>query len=316
VTGLVRAEVRRLTSRRFVRIVAAIVLAITVIALVRTFATSSAELSPRLKQEIATRQAAIEFECAGAKDRGEIPGDVDCREFFGDAFFDDPRLHGRTALPSKTKAVTLTMVLIAFVVGATYVGAEWSAGTMQALLFWEPRRRRVLLAKALALAGVVVASALALHALVYGATYLTAATRGTTTGVTAGLHLSNLLLVGRGLFVAVCVGLIGFAICGVARLTAAALGVSFVYFFGEIVVTGLRPGWSRFLVLRNIEAVVNLRAEVLSGNSEAVTSGGQVEYTQQLFFTLTAARGAITLALYTALAVGAFYLAFTRRDVT
>lgn len=315
-TGLLRTEARRITARRFVRVLAAIVFGITLITLAQTFLTSSSELSPRLREEQAAQQAQIDSDCAEAKNLGKVPADGDCREYFGEAYIDDPRLHGRTSLPSKTKGVAYTMPLIAFIVGATYVGAEWSAGTMQALLFWEPRRPRVLLAKALALSGFVVAFSLAMHLLVYAATYVTAATRGTTDGVTAGLHTSNLLLAGRGLLPAVAMGLIGFAIVGVARLTAAALGASLVYFFGEIVISGLRPGWSRFLLLRNVDAVISKRVQVPGSNSTEVVSSDGGEFVQQTFFTLTSTRGAVTLVIYTAIAVGAFYLAFTRRDVT
>src|SRR4051794_41844121 len=38
--------------------------------------------------------------------------------------------------------------VVSFVIGATSGGAEWAARTMEALLVWEPRRGRAVLAKA------------------------------------------------------------------------------------------------------------------------------------------------------------------------
>lgn len=37
-------------------------------------------------------------------------------------------------------ALSVALALLGFVVGASAIGAEWSAGTLQALLTWEPRR--------------------------------------------------------------------------------------------------------------------------------------------------------------------------------
>ena len=54
------------------------------------------------------------------------------------------------------KAVAGIFAFMAFLVGATAAGAEWSAGTMQSLLYWEPRRVRVMVAKVAALAAAVV----------------------------------------------------------------------------------------------------------------------------------------------------------------
>jgi hypothetical protein len=46
---------------------------------------------------------------------------------------------------------------------------------------------------------------------------------------------------------------VGFAVASVARNTAAALGVGFVYLVVvEIIVASLRPGWARWLLAPNI----------------------------------------------------------------
>jgi hypothetical protein len=79
-------------------------------------------------------------------------------------------------------AIAVATAVLAYLLGATYVGAEWSTRSMVALLFWEPRRARVMAAKLTTLA---VATAL-LAVLAEGTWLVTArmlaATRGTTTG--------------------------------------------------------------------------------------------------------------------------------------
>lgn len=311
-TGLLRAEVRRLTSRRLARYVAIAVFAITILTLGRIFLTSARDIDPRLQQIAAQQAEQDRIFCEEAKQRGEIDDAADCATPIG-AYFDDPRLHARTALPGGVKTVAVVVGVLALVLGASYVGADWHIGTMQALLFWEPRRGRVMAAKAVALLGVVAAFSVVFHLVVYTGLYLIGATRGTTDGVTGGLHLSNLLTAGRGLVFGAVMALVGYAIAGLARNTVAALVAAFVYVVAvENAVRGLRPGWQRYLLTENTVALLNKRMDVAPASAKQLVdfSGEQAQYV------LTSGRAALTLALYVGLLVGAFYLSFTRRDVT
>lgn len=120
-----------------------------------------------------------------------------------------------------------------FLIGASAAGAEWAAGTMQALLYWEPRRVRVVLAKVAALIVLATAFALIVLALAAAGLYGSAAARGSTAGLTTGFWTSELLMVVR--IVAFCwfAAVAGFAIAFGTRNTGAALGAAFVYFIGE-----------------------------------------------------------------------------------
>ena len=323
---LLRSELRRLTARRLSRIFAALALLVVVLVEVRTFATSSRDLEGarrRVEREagLYTAQGGNLGEmCVIMQNDGQLAGDVDCSTDEGRlhaasqmGFFQDPRLQGRNALPDGAQAVAVGVAIIAFVLGASYVGADWHHGTMQALLFWEPRRHRVLVAKALALITVVVAFTAALQLVTYGLTYLTAATRGSTEGVTGGLQMSVLLMMLRGMIVVVVSALLGFAVAGLARVTAASLAVAYGYFvILENLMRGFRPGWRRFLFTENVAAVMLKRTEVPRAGA---TQDIYFDETVTPYF-LTGVRGAVTLTIYLGLLLGAFYVTFARRDVT
>lgn len=311
-TGLFRSEVLRLTSRRTVRLVAVVFLGILLVVQVAGAIHSK-------PGEEALRQAQIEAEeiqresvemCERMKVRGDIGEDQEC--VGGYVVADDPRYRADQVLPAMAKGLAVAASLVAFGVGASYVGADWSAGTMQSLLFWEPRRQRVVLVKALALVAVLLAFTAVVQAVGWATTMLVAATRGTTDGVTGGVHQSAFLTMLRGMVVVTFTGLLGYAVAGLARLQAVALGAAFGYFaVVENVVRNVRPGWTRYLVTENVIAVLDKLVEVPTGQVERFD-----EYYETHMFVLSGARGAVTLAVYLALLLGLFALSFSRRDVT
>ncbi|HVF05399.1 MAG TPA: ABC transporter permease [Frankiaceae bacterium] len=315
--ALLRAEVHRFTSRRLMRVLAVATLAILALILLRVASISEVrtERPPAPPQFIVDehRQA-----CEQAKARGEIPPSEPCDIEYNQAAYEvDQRVHARTALREATTAATVVVALLAFVAAASYVGAEWHHGTMQALLFWEPRRGRVLFAKAAAAVLVSLAFMLVLQVVTYAGTYLIAATRGTTTGVTSGLHISNLLLVLRGgVFVSI-VALLSYAIAGLARITGAALGAAFFYFaIFENVIAGVRPGWERWLITRNVAAILAQKIQVQPAHPPRGPGAFEDQFLEFRMYTLTSTRGVITLGVYLTILLGAYYLVFTRRDVT
>jgi ABC-type transport system involved in multi-copper enzyme maturation permease subunit len=326
VTGLLRAELRRLSSRRLVRVLA--VLAVLAILFVegRAFLVSDRNVAAAQRQATARAaefqanarkyQAQADKDCNEAKTRGDMPQEIPCPGIGqvpdAAAFYRDPRLHVRRVLKDGAGGVTVAVAVLAFVVGASFVGAEWNAGTMQALLFWEPRRGRVLLAKAVALVAGMLTLATVLQAIVYGLTMLTGATRGTTEGVTTGLQLATLLTVLRGFVVVSFTALLGYGIAGLARVTGAALGVAFGWFvILENLIRAKLPGWERFLVTNDIAAVLVKKQSVAPADGHRFDQFGV-----ERAYRLTATRGTVTLAVYLVLVVGAFVVTFRRRDVT
>lgn len=309
--SLLRSEIRRLTSRRVARITALIILGIVLLTLGRVFMVSKSDAGPEL-QRAEFQAAQMRAECEQQKSQG-IEFGIECEEIDASNFFDDPRLQGRHALRDGTKAVAVGVAIFAFAVAASYVGADWGAGTMQSLLFWETRRGRVLLAKALALVAVVAAFLVFVEVLVYLGLWLTASVRGTPEGVTAGLHTANLLTLSRGVVLVSFSALFGFAVAGLARHSGASLAAGFVYFvIVENLIRGLRPGWQRFLIGENFSAILNKETPVVRAHAKTIFD----DFGNREAYLLTGVRGAVTLGLYLAFLLGAFYVAFTRRDVT
>jgi hypothetical protein len=116
------------------------------------------------------------------------------------------------------------LALVAFTVGAPFVGAEWNTGGMMNLLLWRPQRLTVLLTKLgallTALLGVTVLAAAAWTA----AFRTTASYRGSTANMTSGTWQSFALTGLRGLTLVLAAGVIGFALASLGRHTALALG--------------------------------------------------------------------------------------------
>lgn len=107
------------------------------------------------------------------------------------------------------------------VLGSSHVGAEWASRGITNLLFWEPRRWRVLGAKFVAIGGALA---------VISMSVVTLLTLTFSFGdVSEFVSTSSLLLfaVRVGLLVSV-VGVLGAAIAAVTRSTTAALGTAFV----------------------------------------------------------------------------------------
>lgn len=306
--GLFRSEVLRLTSRRLARIGAlaflGILLLIQIVAAGRSHDPTDVD-----RARMASVQQDIDQSrqfCEDAKTSGGLPPSTDCAAQAGDleSYGDyDPRYEAADVVPAMASGIAVAAALLGFFVGASYIGADWATGSLQALLFWEPRRGRVVLAKAAALVTVLAAFTLAAEAFGWLTTMLVAVTRGTTEGATGGMHVAAFLTMLRGAFVVSFTGLLGFAFAGLARVTAAALGVALVNFvILENLVRAYRPGWVPYIITTNVDAVLTKRADLTDLGGAPVVVGG--------------IQGAATLALYLALFVGAFYAAFSQRDVT
>ena len=156
-----------------------------------------------------------------------------------------------SSLPAVPLGTAFPLVVIGWLLGASFIGAEWNAGTVTTLLTWEPRRIRVLVTKAIAGIACVFVLTLCLQALLAAALSAAATLSGSVSG--ADGWLSETAAVGvRVSALAAVAGAIGFAFAAVGRNTAAALGAGFAYVVVvENLVRGLKPGWSRWLFGEN-----------------------------------------------------------------
>lgn len=157
-----------------------------------------------------------------------------------------------TALPDVFLGAALILVIVGWVLGASFIGAEWHAGTVTTLLTWEPRRGRVMAAKIVAALVSVFVLSMAIQAVLAGMLAFDAATRGTTAGADGTWLAETLGVALRVALLATFGAGVGFGLAAVGRNTAAALGVGFGYVvIVENLVRGLRPQWIEWLASEN-----------------------------------------------------------------
>ena len=124
--------------------------------------------------------------------------------------------------------------------------------TVTTLLTWEPRRTRVIVAKATAGVVSVFVLTVLLQLVLGGVLAVDAATQGSTAGADGAWAAEA---AGVGLRVALVSSVFagfGFGIASIGRNTAAALGVGFGYIvIVENLVRGLRPAWAPWLLTEN-----------------------------------------------------------------
>jgi ABC-type transport system involved in multi-copper enzyme maturation permease subunit len=190
---------------------------------------------------------------------------------------------------------------LAFIIGATAGGAEWAARTMEALLVWEPRRVRLMLAKVAALSLVIAVAAVVVQVMVGALARLAVAGRGSMAD--AGEHFWR-TYTGNGataLALAVFAAIFGFTIASLTRNTGFALGAGFVYLAVIDRVLVLLPNWiDKFTLFNNVAAFLNHGADVNHGDP----------------VTLSTLRAGITLSAYIAVLFALATTLFQRRDVT
>ncbi|RJK95296.1 ABC transporter permease subunit [Vallicoccus soli] len=267
---LLRAEVLRFRSRRFVRLLLALgllgLVAGTVVAWTQFAPASPGQLAAaqqQLEQQV-ERDRAFWEDCL-ADPPPDLPAGADPQEYCGteptvenyslDWFIDKAPFQVADQLPTGAIAVGVVTAALLFLVGATYVGADWSSRSMVALLFWEPRRMRVVAVKALVVVLAAVLVAAVAQALWVGAGFLLGAARGTT-DVPPGFWGDLLGDQGRLVLLGVLAAHIGFSATNLFRDTGATLGAAFLYLVVvENAVRVLRPRWEEWLLTKNVEAL-------------------------------------------------------------
>jgi ABC-2 type transport system permease protein len=202
--------------------------------------------------------------------RGEfVPEDQLPPEFDSlDAFCNEtvrPEFYGQSRpaqlrladLRSILEGLATIVIMLGVVLGASLMGAEWSAGSMATLLTWEPRRTRVLLARALAAAVTIGAVTVFLQLLFVVLYRIGVALRGSTDGADSD-WLGQVAGVGlRTAAVAVAFGIVALAFATIGRSTTAAIGVLLAYLIGvEGFLASLITDLGPWLLIRNATAVI------------------------------------------------------------
>jgi hypothetical protein len=149
----------------------------------------------------------------------------------------------RRQWPELYNTAAIVLAVAGFVLGASFVGIEWSSGGMTNLLLWAPRRGAVLGAKLIAACTGVVAISVVYLAVWSGAFVAVAAGSGSVSRMGWG-EFSSLLLTGlRVILLALAGTALGFSIASIGRHTSTALGVGIAYLLiyelGAIIIFGL-----------------------------------------------------------------------------
>ncbi len=206
--------------------------------------------------------------------------------------------------------ITVLLPIMAFVIGASYVGADIKTGMLEQLLTWEPRRLRLLSARAIAclVSATIIAGLLALFfvALAYGLS----SAAGTVDGATGEFwgNVAKLVLrtgVAAGLFCAF--GL------GITVMVNSSMGsiVAFViyWFVVENLITAFLSKVAVYLPIQNANAFAS--GEDVERLEGSIFGGGDVDFIVSHSY-ITA--GLILAGWTLAAVLGAAFI-FNRRDI-
>jgi ABC-type transport system involved in multi-copper enzyme maturation permease subunit len=322
--NLLRAELHRFRARRFIQVLVGLAvlgwIAVLVISLTQygiPDESDHAAAEQRIEQEV---QIGNQFrqECVTDSSR---PADVPVEEICGpemttdsyrvEDFLDKAPFDLAGSGQAGALAFAAGAAIVAFLIGATWIGAEWSTRSLVALLFWETRRFRVFGSKIAVLVG-----AAALFGVVAQAGWLIMATilRATvgTDGPLPHEFWSTLLgIQARSVLLTVFAALAGFGLANLVRNTGAALGVGFVYFaIVENAVGAFRPTWSPWLLTANSAALIDpggISIPIYDGTFDANGMPPEV-FVSNL-------HAGVWLGAVLAVVVGLGVVLFARRDV-
>ena len=325
--SLFRAETHRFTSRRFIRwlLLLSVVAYLIILPLVAITQFSKpnagvlADAQRRLDASIA-EQKQFRDQCIQDVPVGEtVENFCGTEDHFQPSvtdFIAKPPFRLADQLPEGAVAIGVMSAMLAFLIGATYVGAEWSSRSMVALLFWEPRRLKVMGVKLAVTAAAAALLGVLAQAVWWGSAEIIARTRGNRDGLPDGFWPDLLGQQGRTVLFVVLAALLGFGIANLIRNTGASLGVGFVYFaIIETAVRAFRPGWQEWLLTDNAAALV------LTGGHTIFLYQGEVVDAEGNFtdgsreVVVSNLHGGLVLGIATVVIVVMGVLLFKRRDL-
>ncbi|MET0424654.1 MAG: ABC transporter permease subunit [Actinoplanes sp.] len=252
--SLYKAESRRLVKRRFTKLfsLSAVLILLLVAAAMflsnekvgpEQIASAKAEAQQQFQQSLASaEQEKKNCEAAqGTAAAGNYPSNCadmyqPTAEDYNPDWFMPATFEFVDEFPNMVTTLAAILAVVAFVIGASFVGAEWASGGMMNLLLWRPQRVRVLGTKLAALLVGLTALTVVLAAIWTGLFLLIGNLRGNTDGLTSGAWQSIGLMELRALGLVLVAGALGFGLASIGRHTAmalgAAIGVIVVFQFG------------------------------------------------------------------------------------
>ncbi|MFS3130524.1 ABC transporter permease subunit [Nocardioides sp. Bht2] len=327
--NLIQVELTRLRWRRaaivmfLVAIVAPLLIASAVLWETRPISDADiADAKQEAEQSAAMWRDNYERCVSHPEDFDQAPGDdlaQRCQEWTGyspDQTMDwrdwiyRPALDLKAQIDESGSAIAAILVIAAVLIGTTFVGADWASGSMSNQLLFEPRRRRIWWAKAIAVAvggAVLSLVGMALYWALLGAG---AAWRDLSTP--AGLWRDVAGLAGRTAILAAAGAVAGYALTMLFRSTVATLGVVVVITGLSSLIIGLMPIDDPIQWQPTMHALAFLQDGFTydfypTDCYDAGCNGSER--------TISMLRGTLFLGALVLAAVGASLTAFRRRDV-
>jgi ABC-2 type transport system permease protein len=316
VIGLLRAEFTRLFSRRL-----AILSAILVVVAVLAFQlVVNSELTPPTAAEVAAAQSQFEQSHreweqtdTACRDQGQPPQECSYPEPRREEFEFRTPFDVITGISVRVAVYLGAFAL--FLVAASFIGAEYTSGSISNWLTFVPQRGRVFAAKLITVVGFAAVLSLVVSGLALLLPVILVQAHGGT-----AIGLSKLVGVGlRGVVIAVVLAAVGFCIGLVSRHTAAAIGVLLGYLFLYFVRAVLLGSSRRAQELTpwtpegNFAAIVGKSYAYEVPIQQVTSDGVDFSYVEH---TISLSHGLIYWAVVLAVVVAVSAVIFQRRDVT
>ncbi|MEP7762377.1 ABC transporter permease subunit [Sanguibacter sp. 25GB23B1] len=324
---LLRVEVDRFTSRRLARFAVLGALAIVAIAILGMWQTAK----PLPESQVAMMRADFEIAVQEWEENGdEIIATCEADEAVAQK--DDPSIDFGCEMqepvwenwtweeptfaeesPNILPVLAVPLAFVSFLVGVSFLAAEFTTGSMGNWLTFEPRRTRVYFSKVAAAAVATVPVALVVLAVAIGGAWV-AYTANDHVGTMTTDRWGEVAVSGvRVLLLMVGFAALGAALGALVRHTAAVMGIVLGY---AVVVEGmlgsLVEALQPYLLRLNMMAVAS--GEATYGTEECrMVDGAQVcEWVQQ---SVSLTHGAVTMGAVLVVGVVLGWVTFRRRDV-
>jgi ABC-2 type transport system permease protein len=326
---LTKVELRRLFSRRLTCLVLLGALAVTGVMLVSTFMDarppSSSELTvqrtffDQAHKDWVVNGAQQVKDCLAAQaeaQKTDPTASLSCGQQEPTlASFEKPQAKFIEKMPLALLGGAYLLTFVGFLIGVSFVAAEFSSGSMATWLTFEPQRTRVFASKIAAVALGLLPLAVALLGLLTAGVWLIVKQLGSTAGTTAAVW-GDLGATGARSVALVLAATVSGAVLGVLlRRTAAVLGVVVGYVvLVEVVLRGSLQGAQPWLLQPNVSAWLEHGTRYFVNRCATGASGSfQCESVQKA---LTFSHSSVYLGVLVLLAVGMAALVFRRRDVS
>ncbi len=322
---LVRLELTRLRWRRAVLVL----LAACVLVPAVVFATHAWETRSVSDADLAAAQEQLDRDladpgyqreirrCERNPDRYGVPAG-ECADSVGpqlDWYLYRPQLEVADTLDQQGLAIVVFLAGLLMLAATTFVGADWSSGSMSNQLLFEPRRSRVWAAKATAVALLAALATATVLAAFWAGIWLLVGARDleVTTAVVRDVQWTSLRAV--GLVAAATLG--AYAVTMLFRSTVFTLGAMFAVSVGSTIVLAAVGLGGRWMPHTNVLAVLSDGTSYYREPPFECYQDGQppAGLDCRQFGTLTLGDGVLHLGVVLVVATVLSVWAFRRRDV-